>query len=292
MTFTKENFSWSYADDGNRITFTFKGHAPVYFDATRPRVRQWLRVRHAGGSMHEPIFAFVLAKLIEKIDPAVYFDIGGFLGYFTILPLALMRRQTRIYSFEMNKSSCDLFRDNLALNSHLAPSRVFLVNAGISDQTQLNQAVWVKGFKLLPSGPNGGSNANVDILSLDYIHDGLEISPDLIKMDIEGFEAPALRGAEALLRKKRPVILFELHSAAHLEPHGETRVAVLERLKALGYTVLAVDGLRDRKELNDQPLIRAGSASYDGFVAGENSAFVAMPNEKLDLVSGLIATTS
>ena len=291
MITTKSNFEWKYVEEGERITLEFEGRQPVYFDATRPRVKKWLKSRHRDGAMHEPVFAFVLTKLIEKLDPDVYFDIGAFLGYFTLLPLAALRPAARVYSFEMNKSSCELVRANLEINSHLAPTRVFLVNAGISGKTQFNQDVWVKGFKLKPQGPDGATNARVDILTLDYIYSQMQIAPDLIKMDIEGFEAPGLDGAEVLLREKRPAILFELHSDVMLESHDATRKSVLDKLKNANYTVLAVDGLRVQSVQTDRPLIRSDSSLYDLIASDDNSAFVAVPDEKLDLLADMIAVS-
>ena len=63
MITTKSNFEWKYVEEGERITLEFEGRQPVYFDATRPRVKKWLKSRHRGGAMHEPVFAFVLTKL-------------------------------------------------------------------------------------------------------------------------------------------------------------------------------------------------------------------------------------
>jgi hypothetical protein len=52
--------------------------------------------------------------------------------------------------------------------------------------------------------------------------------PDLIKLDIEGGEVDALRGADRVLTERRPAILLEVH-AADLEWES------LERLRAAGY---------------------------------------------------------
>jgi FkbM family methyltransferase len=289
MTLAKDNFKWSYTQDDDRITFAFQDHDPVHFDGTERKVAKWMTDRHKGGGMHEPVFAYVLARLLEIVKPKVYFDIGAYLGYFTLLPLTLVSRETCIYSFEMSRPSCELYRANLALNPHLAPSRVFLVNAGISGQTQFNQDVWVRGFRLLPKGPDGTTNASVDILTLDYIYLQMGFAPDLIKMDIEGFEAPALRAAAELLRTKRPFLIFELHSETQLQPHDATRMSVLDQLGAAGYTVLAVDGRRQASVNSDRPLLSSATSSYLEFAGSENSAFVAVPTERLDQIADLIA---
>jgi hypothetical protein len=54
----------------------------------------------------------------------------------------------------------------------------------------------------------------VKVIKLDdIIRNGLPM-PEVIKMDIEGSEADALRGAECLLRKASPIIFLSTHGDA------------------------------------------------------------------------------
>ena len=69
--------------------------------------------------MHEPQFCFTLARLIEILDPSTYLDIGGYVGYFTILPMAWLRPDARIFCVEVNRRFCLLTRHPLSSTSHL-----------------------------------------------------------------------------------------------------------------------------------------------------------------------------
>jgi FkbM family methyltransferase len=297
---SKDTYSWQYESGGPRPFWRRKTHRqkvklaicnlpPVYFDTTNDRPRDWFAKKHMHGAMHEPMFSFVLAKLVQKVDPSVYFDIGAFLGYFTLIPLPLLRLDAQVYSFEMNARSCRYVHSSIILNQHLAISRVFVVNAGISEATELAKPARVRGFKLSLDGEEGGTDSRVDILSLDYIYKTMGIAPDLIKMDIEGFEAPALKGAKAVLTEKRPLILFELHSNTMLGALGASRKGVLGELKSLGYETFAVDGDRASRIETDTPLLSPGSGQFESIVMSGNSSFVAVPAEKLGIVADMIA---
>ena len=64
----------------------------------------------------------------------------------------------------------------------------------------------------------------------------------LIKIDVEGAEPQAMRGAERLLREDRPVILSELHPYQLQAVSGVDAEAYLEQMRRLGYRCCALDG--------------------------------------------------
>lgn len=57
---------------------------------------------------------------------------------------------------------------------------------------------------------------------------------DFIKLDVDGFELPVLRGAESMLKRDRPRILMEFAPYIYLE-HGYTLQDLAGFLKGLGY---------------------------------------------------------
>lgn len=285
--FSAKTFRWRCIP-GSVWSFELPGVEPVYFDGDRIRTRNWLDTKHADGAMHEPQFSFTLARLIELLDPSTYLDIGGYVGFFTILPMAWLRPSARIFCFEVNRRFCLLTRHSVDLNTHLSTSRVFVQNAGISDRVELAKSVHLEGFEISEPGPDREANAHVDILTLDHIHSELEIVPDLIKMDIEGFEGPAFRGGRTMLGEARPTVLFELHSEDFLATRQSGRRQVLDELRELDYVVYEVAGTR-HSTVVDRPLKAVDDSNLDRVVAQVNSALVALPRERREALAEICA---
>ena len=59
--------------------------------------------------------------------------------------------------------------------------------------------------------------------------------PDVIKMDIEGGESDALKGARTLLVEHKPIIVLALHGPEHAD-------FCPEFLRSCGYRVLSLKG--------------------------------------------------
>jgi FkbM family methyltransferase len=67
---------------------------------------------------------------------------------------------------------------------------------------------------------------------------------DFIRMDIEGAEELALKGAEHIIDRDRPHVLIEIHPAMLAERFGGSAEAVVEMFKARGYRMFALNGDR------------------------------------------------
>ena len=63
---------------------------------------------------------------------------------------------------------------------------------------------------------------------------------DLIKVDVEGFEAAVFRGALSLLQTHHPVVIFEFIDWAE-QRSGEKLGSAQELLMSLGYTLHRID---------------------------------------------------
>lgn len=66
--------------------------------------------------------------------------------------------------------------------------------------------------------------------------DEMALAPALIKMDVEGFELPALRGLARTLAEHKPILMIE---------RSDKHVAVREHLEGLGYEAFAYDPVAD-----------------------------------------------
>jgi FkbM family methyltransferase len=97
----------------------------------------------------------------------------------------------------------------------------------------------------------------VETRTLDSVIMPYDMPVHLLKIDVEGGEMGVLRGAEGLLRRDHPVIIFEFGIGGS-DHYGTTPPMLLDFLQPLGYRVSLMERyLRDAaplsaKELDDQ----------------------------------------
>jgi FkbM family methyltransferase len=95
-----------------------------------------------------------------------------------------------------------------------------------------------------PELNRGSATLQVSTTTLDE-QSAIHGVPDVVKIDIEGAELLALRGAERLLRERKPVLLVEVHT----EEISREFYPLLERY---GYCFHRLDGT----EITDRSYVR------------------------------------
>jgi hypothetical protein len=81
----------------------------------------------------------------------------------------------------------------------------------------------------------------VPMRSIDDLCGEMEFQPDLIKIDVEGYELGVIQGARATLERHRPLIFLEIHPD-HLRRLGHSPRQVVELLAGLGYRFHGLGG--------------------------------------------------
>jgi FkbM family methyltransferase len=84
-----------------------------------------------------------------------------------------------------------------------------------------------------------------------------ELTPAIVKIDVEGAELGVLEGAAALLARARPLLIFE-HVASAAELYGASSGSLWDLLAGLGYEILSVTG--------EGPMARDAFAASTGVV--------------------------
>ncbi len=84
-----------------------------------------------------------------------------------------------------------------------------------------------------------------------------ELTPSVVKIDVEGAELAVFQGARALLARARPLVIFE-HVAAAAALYDATPEALWDVLSEAGYAVFSVTG--------DGPFERSSFARASGVV--------------------------
>lgn len=210
---------------------------------------------------YEPEIEAALRAQVRFEAGDLIFDIGANLGWYTLLLDRLAEQPCRIHAFEPDPDNFGLLTENLALNPHA--SEIIPVQAAAADEAGTMH------LTRYPSGNNGrhsllalhpGERVPVATLRLDDYCDrnGLADTPvRLLKIDIEGFEPVALRGAPALLRRCEWVLIE--HSPDYMRQAGLDPAELVHMLESAGLEPYA-----PREDGNLEPLTTAAVAMRDG----------------------------
>jgi FkbM family methyltransferase len=159
----------------------------------------------------------------------VVYDIGAFHGLLTIF---FARQASTVVAWEPNSRNRQRLNENLALNSF---SNVIVRPYGLSSKAMRAEM----SFDPLAPGTAsidekiavGASHETIDLRTLDE-EQGLQ-RPDLIKVDVEGFELEVLKGAGRTL-ESRPDLFLEMHGADAADKRRRV-AAIVQHLWGVGY---------------------------------------------------------
>jgi FkbM family methyltransferase len=170
--------------------------------------------------------AFVLAEeqfdiyRTERIKPgAIVLDCGANYGTFT--RRALNRGAAKVVAIEINHDIQEALRRTFA--NEIREGKVVVYGKGVWDrETELD----LRGDSVVVE--RNGPPVRLPVTTIDQIVAELQLpSVDFIKMDIEGAEKNALRGARATLLKFSPVMAI---SAEHLPDDAQAIPAQVKEL--------------------------------------------------------------
>jgi FkbM family methyltransferase len=193
---------------------------------------------------YEPNTAVVLRRMLGP--GAVFVDCGAHVGVFTMLASRWVGGEGRVISFEPSSRE----RARLVEHTHVNQlANVTVIAAAVADREgQVTLKVAIDQF----GGLNTiGAAFAYDVPVLEEVSvpvTTLDISlaanhlerVDVIKMDIEGAEYAALRGATSVLDRWRPALIFELFSVA-LQANAASRDDLDLLLSRAGYRLFTID---------------------------------------------------
>jgi FkbM family methyltransferase len=172
------------------------------------------------------------ARFAKAVPPGgVVFDLGGNVGYYTLISAFRAGPGGRVFVFEPLPRNLEFLKRHLALNR--------IDNATVIEAAVADRSGFIR-FEEDPSTSKGriGAGGSLEVPSAaldDWIARGKLPQPDLLKIDIEGAEYLALQGARGLLVRSHPPIFLSTHS-------GRVHKDCLALLGALSYKVTPQDG--------------------------------------------------
>ena len=172
------------------------------------------------------------------------FDVGGHIGLVTLPMSRAVATDGRVFTFEPAAANARVLRRHLADNGI---TNVELSEALVGARDDEKVAFFEDSD---PSGMNGlaikgpaGRYARTEHrqVSLDSFCAARNLSPEVIKIDVEGAEHLVLQGARETWRRCRPKIFLSVHPA-HLKLLGSSAEELLALIEANGYACHEIDG--------------------------------------------------
>lgn len=186
---------------------------------------------------YEPTFSKGLDTLVQSGDRVV--DVGAHVGYYSIRLAQIIGVSGRVDSYEPQRTQWALLNKNVQRNS--VRDQVVMHRKAVSDVAARRETLWRDisnsgGASLARRAVmNADGSEGVQVVTLDSEMASSGLSRvDLIKIDVQGYEARVLAGAVRLIEEGKPVLAFE-YNPAQIEAAGDDHLGVLHGLGAAGY---------------------------------------------------------
>jgi len=167
-----------------------------------------------------------LYTISDALRLEAFVDVGAYKGYYSV---RMAKRCRQVVAFEPNPENRRILEENVRLN-------------GLDNVTIHPCAVGEGRYKarLYPSASGStllegyvkAEPVEVEVVPLDEVVD----RADVIKVDVEGYEAKVVEGARRLIERLKPTLVIEHHDFRHYKVRSYEEVS--SYLKGLGYIEL------------------------------------------------------
>ncbi len=188
-----------------------------------------------GSHDYEPYASKLVMGLLRPGDVAV--DVGAMIGYYTVILAKHVGPRGRVYAFEPDPENFALLESNVGMNGY---AHVELRNAVVGAETgrgKLWRAASNRGDHHAFASA-GRDSVDVDVVALDdVIHDRV----DLVKIDVQGYEAFVLAGMRGLIDRSPQLAMLVEFCPALLIEAGTDPGTFLDELRGYGFWLYEVD---------------------------------------------------
>ena len=163
------------------------------------------------GELVEPDIIEKVVDILKGIESPVMLDVGACTGSYAMLDKLV---DVQIYSFEPVDRTFGVLRKNVKTNN----SKTKCFNLAVSDYCGIGTLKTVPhdgavALSLVDGRPSYSRqdtvNSGIEVITIDQFCKDNNLIPDFIKIDVEGGELMALKGAKETIDKCHPVILCE-----------------------------------------------------------------------------------
>lgn len=175
----------------------------------------------------------------------VFYDIGANIGFFSVIAAEKVTPQGHVYSFEPVSGTHDRLVENIQLNKidkhvttflaaasdHVGEAQIYIPDKGMD--------AW-NSLAVKPEAGNYQLETIKTIVLDELVANKTLRTPDIIKIDVEGWEMHVLKGLQQTLQTYHPTLFIEFTSP-NLRAAGTTCAELAEFIRALGYQLYEYD---------------------------------------------------
>jgi FkbM family methyltransferase len=194
---------------------------------------------------HSPSLSIAIEKILNDRNIRSMWDIGANIGAIS-LPLLYSHSKLNIAMFEPSPEVAGRlianFANNPTINKNGKIFNIALSNADCLTQFYVSRELENSGLAGLGDSLNR-YKFSVTLQSYKgdtLIDEGIIVPPELIKIDVEGFEFEVFSGLINTLKIYKPVIIFE-HSLYRIAERKQDKRLVVDFLESLGYQIYRLD---------------------------------------------------
>lgn len=178
----------------------------------------------------------VIESLISNVKPGdVFYDVGANIGIYTVALANAVGNNGKVIAFDPEKESCERLAENIEINGLHNVTIVKKALGEKDEESKLYIGETTGNFSLVNIYENSSNYQKVEIVGGDNFVSAQRLPiPNLIKIDVEGYEYSVLSGLKkTLLDPQCRVICCEVHIG--LFPQGITEDSVISFIKQLGF---------------------------------------------------------
>jgi len=179
-----------------------------------------------------------LNRFIREVNDKIVYDVGANIGLFTICALKSKKPAKKVYAFEPSPLNFKSLLHQIEIN-HLKGSAItFQIALGAKQGIGSLRGTPIRGwggFSFLRDQEEDEKEFRVSISTIDTLLAEKKIDPpQVVKIDVEGFEWEVLKGMKECIHKFHPIIFIELHPD-YLKKQGISNKDIIEKLENLDY---------------------------------------------------------
>lgn len=185
--------------------------------------------------------------LLEKfLNPGDCFvDVGANIGLMSIFASLQVGNTGKVIAFEAHPETYDLLKFNLELNK-VSNAETCAFALGDENTTAFIYDNWDinRGGASLVIRNEASAGHQVEVRKLDEALPE-DLSPKVIKIDVEGFELQVLKGAKETIAKARPMLIVEFSA---IRDNRYDNFELIDYIESFGfYELYKLSGTKERK---------------------------------------------